>query len=463
MSSLTVRLDAGPAGDRETFLGVRLLIVAGWLQGVLPFLLLLRQRGGRGVTDVAVNQTLTGLAAASSQILSLGMLIGTVALVIHHARPRTRSRGAALLLVLAPWAVIILLTVHAGGQARYSMLLYAFTGLALWLIAPPIRVLTTLGWLTISTAALALVMGQWTPFGLVRSDAFGDKVFIGNALLAGPYSNSNVLGMVLALGLPAVFLVKSHISRSAGIGLILWALVWSASRTSIAAALVVVTLWLLCRLLPRRAGRLVAGMVIAAGVAVVMWLPFHATSITEYNYRGQIWLASRATWQQHRWIGAGPDYYRAVAQSSNDFGRVAFHGHNLAMHLLTVGGILLAATVGVTLAAVSRRALRLARNGVFFPALFVVAFVYVSALELPTDFRDPSPPGWVVWLSLALCLVSRESAEGQSIDGGGAHPPGGAGGPTPPLHIRQPRQPGTVHEPHRLSGPSPRTQVQAPP
>lgn len=400
-----------PQPPRERFLGVRLLILGSWLQAVFPSLLQLEQRGGRGVTDVAASQALTGLSALLSQFLSLALLIGTVGLVIHHAHSQTHAPARALLFMMAPWLVMMLLGVRAGSQPRFAMLLYPLTALALWLIAPPIRVLATLGLVTSCTAALALVMGGWTTLGLVRSEAFGDKEIFGGGLLAGPYNNSNGLGMVLALGLPAMFLVRSRGARAVGISLILPALVWTAARTSLAAAAVLLLLLLLFRVVSRPTQALVASVVLAVGLALVVWLPFHVNSITAYSFRGLIWLASRATWQKHPWLGAGPDYYRIAAQSANDFGRLAFHGHNLAMHMLTVGGLVLATTVGITLLAVSHQALRLLRTGVAFPVFFVVTYTYVSALDLATDFREPSPAGLAVWFSLALCLFARESVE----------------------------------------------------
>lgn len=385
----------------EHHVGPRLLIVTAWTFGVFPSLLQLRL-AGRTAADVSASIAQAGIAVEAIQLLTLALVMICAAIVLNNVWSKL---SGPIVLFLAPWALMMFLTLHTGGALQYSMLLFPLIGAAFWTARPPMRVLSTLGVLTIATAVIALGMGLWTSLGTVTSASYADKAIIGGPLLAGPFNHPNALGLMLVLGLPSIFLVERAGLRRLGLLLVLVALLWSASRTSVATAgLILVASAFLRR--PTRAKLAAARLGLVAGAVTVCWVPLHASTFSAYSFRGQIWLASRAAWHEHQWLGLGPDYYRTISHSDNALGTQAFHGHNLLIHLLTTGGLVAVVVVGVFLVFAARHALRAAADGQPIPLLTVFAFLSVSVLEVVTDFRSLSGSSVIASISLAAVFFS---------------------------------------------------------
>jgi hypothetical protein len=403
-------LDQRPAtgeqqSPRERYLGARLLLMLAWAYGVLPSLLQV-VRSARPAIDVSVTVTPVPIAARATQLLVLLMMTTSGAVILQNIRMRVSA--GALAMFLAPWALMMVLTLRANGEVKYSMLLFPLVAGAFWTARVPLRVLSTIGVLTVVTAVISLVMGKFTSLGVVRNASFADKALVGDGgLLAGPFTHPNALGLALVIGLPALFLVERTWVRRLGVLVILVALVWCGARTSLAAAILVLLVAVALRKPTIMRVRLVQ-LGLVAGAVAVCWVPLHAVSPSAYNNRGQVWLGSREVWRAHSWLGAGPDYYRSAGVYANELGRQAFHGHNLLIHLLTTGGVVAVAVVSVFLLETERRAIRLARGGETFPLLFLVAFAGASILEVVTDFRTPSGYGVVAWISMAAIFFARE-------------------------------------------------------
>lgn len=307
---------------------------------------------------------------------------------------------------LAPWAAVHLSAFLAGQPIKQSALLFPLAALAVWRIAPPLGHLKILGLLTVLTATVSLALGWLAPTkGNIPAPTTGDKSQF-NGLLAGVYNHPNTLGMALALGLPAVILFTHRKWRVLGIVIVSVAAALAASRT---AAFAIGAELVLMVLLSRTARyrRLLSGVAMMVMAVVVVRTPLIAGP-SDYTERGQIWLASREVWPDHLWTGMGPSFYRDVALFVNDFGRLAFHGHNIFVHMMTVAGIIGVMAIGLVLAASARVAFCFLDADQIAPAVYLVGFLGIGWLEVANDFRDLSTLGFAVWLPLAVFMFSRD-------------------------------------------------------
>jgi hypothetical protein len=288
------------------------------------------------------------------------------------------------------------------------LLAYPLIVIAVWQSAPPLRVFATLGWLTIITAAGSLVLGIRSPDLVTLSNAgFIEKVvFVDQAALAGPFSHPNTFGSVLALGLPSVLLISNRRVKVAGFALIAVAVGWSASRTSIGTVLALLALLMLTRAYATGSvRRFVTRSGVVASVAVLCWLPLTATDAS-FNYRGSVWAGSLVRWKADAWTGGGPNAFREQGRFSNYLGEYAFHGHNLLMDALVVGGLAYVVVLGAVVAGLASRAGKAWAAGALLPIAFTVAFLVNGMLEVSTNFWLPSPTGLVVWFSVCAVLFA---------------------------------------------------------
>jgi len=257
------------------------------------------------------------------------------------------------------------------------------------------------GQLTVTTAAVAVCLALLRPsIGLepyVPGLGGTDKTIIGSGdLLAGMFTHPNELGLVLALGAPAVLLLRSRAGRYAGLAIVLVAILWSASRTAMVAA--AVSLLVLRWATQPRRHRLFAA-VVALGAFLTVLTPLTTTDPYAYSKRGQIWTASLEHWQGMKWFGGGPDYYQRQLQAASDIGIYGAHGHNLFVNSLVVGGIIGLATMVLFLVvayAMSVRAMNPTASAYF------AALVFSSWLEVVFDFRNLGVYGYAVWIPLAM-------------------------------------------------------------
>src|SRR5207244_13030752 len=131
------------------------------------------------------------------------------------------------------------------------------------------------------------------------------KAIIGNGslLLAGPYSDANGFALTLALATPFAALIARPALRAASFLLIASALLWTAGRTSIIAAALGLTLWVLMRHRSAVAARAVGAGAALVGAVLVVCTPFlHQNDPTAFSHRGLVWSVSLSDWR-------GGDYW----------------------------------------------------------------------------------------------------------------------------------------------------------
>ena len=180
------------------------------------------------------------LSLMSSRALGLALLGLSLAIVVQRARDLPSNRGLALVLLLAPWVYMVTWNYYLGTRPRIETLLFPAVVLAVWALRPRLDRLALLGWLTGVTALIGVVLGAFLPSkGILTAAAGGfiapEKEILPWGILIGPFSDGNNFGQFLALGLPAVARVRNRLSRALLALLIVFAVVWTSSRSSLAA------------------------------------------------------------------------------------------------------------------------------------------------------------------------------------------------------------------------------------
>lgn len=390
---------------------VRTIIVLAWIACTAPSLIqnLTTPRRANAVADVAASTQLSSLVAYTS----VGMLVFYCIFRVITARTKADSRGLiGVIMVLALWALAMVSSLAAGASIPVNAAALPVVVFALWVLNAKIADLKPVAWLTGWTAIIALAMGVLMPRqGLLHGQSgqvsTADKAIIGETLLAGPFNHSNQLGVVLALGLPSIFLLAGRKQRLVIALLALAALAWSASRGSlIAVATFLVCVWWVSRFKSSPiARRLWTAFLAIPAAAMVAYLPLTTDSFAAYSERGQIWLGSLAAWKESPVLGHGYTWYSDIAKYVNDLIAVAFNGHNLFVHTLVTGGVVLLGVICVLVTRLVHVAAVESSNKHYYALAYTIAFLMIAILEVPTRFRDIDPQFWISVIPLSVIVM----------------------------------------------------------
>lgn len=405
--------------------GVRWIIIFAWAASTLPSLIqnLTTTRRANAVVDVAASTGLSTMAA----YLTAALLIALCLWQLLTAKVATDTLGLlGVGLLLAPWMIAMLSSAESGSNIPFNALALPAVAFALWRLNAKLQDLTAVAWLTGCTAAIALVMGLLAPTrGLLHGSSgyvsTADKAIIGDTLLAGPFNHSNQLGVILALGLPAILLLHRRSDRFWIFAVTVLALAWSASRGSLlAVGVFLVACWWVTRFKNASPRRFWSFVVVVPSLAAVAYVPLVTDDLSAFSDRGQIWAASMAAWAESPSSGNGYAWYSEIAKVANDLTAVAFNGHNLFVHALATGGVLL--LVALVLLCWRLVSVSIAEAGVgnIFPLAYTVCFGVLAILEVPTRFRDVDPQSWVAVLPVVIIAMWKRVAPPESTRRGGA-------------------------------------------
>jgi O-antigen ligase len=356
-------------------------------------------------------QTETSALASTLGTLLQYAVIGTVAvLAINAVRYLQPSWWFAVFLL--PWVTMSIATVYMEGRFSYTSIIYPLVGIVAGSLREPLVALRTVGTLTSSLALFSIGLGLLKPTaGLFPVSAQNDKSIIGDKLLVGPLYHPNTLGETLALGLPFVSLIRSTALRRMSYGLVGFALVWTASRTAIIAAVlgaVVVVAWMFVR--KYRQGSMfsplvllvIYGSAVFVGPAVVT---YGLGDVSSLSGRGQIWQGSLEQWAESPLIGKGVHVYAELAKMWNNVGFGAFHGHNMYVTFLITSGVLGAAALTIVYASILFQSWKLGRAAIIGPAAWTIIFIADGWMEVPSDLFTLGTLSWLAWLPLAVTLA----------------------------------------------------------
>jgi O-antigen ligase len=387
------------------------LIVLTWLAVVLPrFVQSLTAPKHQALINDAIPYSAS--TAFLSHLLTL-LVIGWCVLVVGlRSTDLPSDRRRVLVILLAPWIYLVTRDIYAGVHLHLQDLEYPAIVIAVWVLRPPIRKLALLGYLAALLALISVLMGVFLKSKGLYHASSGDLVSLDKkilpwGILVGPLTSENNLGQVLVLGLPLIGLARSRIVRVVVVLLTAYAIVWTASRSSIAALAVGGLIALMLQVPWRRARQVIAVVLLMAAGLVVIAIPVSTSDGTAFSNRGYIWIASLRTWSQHRTFGLGSQFYSSLAKYEEGLGGQAFHGHNTFVQMVVMGGavalILVAAMAVVSLGS----AVRWVGRGVNAPAVLLGTFFVSATLEWSFAFFDRDFLLAVTVLPMAIALFAQ--------------------------------------------------------
>ena len=394
------------------------LIVLTWLAVVLPrFVQSMTAPKHQALINDAIPYSAS--TAFLSHLLTVLVIGWCVVVVAMRAANLPTDRRRILVILLAPWIYLITRDLYAGVHLHLQDLEYPAIVIAVWVLRPPLRKLALLGYLAAVLALISVLMGVFLKAKGLYHASNGDLVPLDKkilpwGILVGPLTSENNLGQALVLGLPLIGFARSRIVRLVVILLTAYAIVWTASRSSIAALAVGGLIALALQVPGRRLRQVVAAVLVLATGLVMIAIPVSTSDGTAFTNRGYIWITSLRAWSQHRVFGLGTRYYSSLAKYEEGLGGQAFHGHNTFVQMVVVGGavglVLVAAMAVVSFGS----AVRWVGRGVNVPAVLLGTFFVSATLEWSFGFYDRDFLLAVTVLPMAMVLFApRPRDDGQ--------------------------------------------------
>lgn len=363
----------------------------------------------------------TGLASAAQRglfYLTIGLCLWIIALLWRRSPSR---RGLALIVFLLPWAYLVIRDRYAGQRPENIYELMPVLAVAIWMLRPRIARLQVLGYVVGVTVVAGLLVGIALPGHGIQRNAGGafvavDKQILPWGLLVGIFSDANSLGQFIALGLPAVMLIRARGWRIVIALCSLFALVWSASRSSMFAVALSIVVYLVVSRTRAHSRAFVAFLLVSVAFAVVCILPLITHDPAAFTNRGYIWQASHAAWAQDPLFGDGSGWFSIIGSSSASLGATVFHAHNQFLQLLVTGGVVLAVLVGVLIVAAMTGAAQLAVRGHLFGVSYLAALAGACVFEVSLVIVDNSLVFPVAVLPLLFILFTADLDEPAGVD-----------------------------------------------
>ena len=392
------------------------LVILVWARTVLPNVIT-----SFTVTKVATSANAASAAAGSALADTLDhrlrqlILALAIVIIIVSARGAVLRQPLALAVVILPWIYIVFRDEYNSYSTGLSnVMIYPLIAIAIWMLRPPMKSLQVLGYLTGALAIGSIAMGLFFPAaGILQSVDLGtatlNKQILGSGVLIGPFISENVLGQFLSLGAASIFLIERKWWRWTLFASVVYAVVWSSARGSIAALSAVVIVALLMRAVtpPLRSavGFLLGIAVLAVGVVI----PLVTTNPTAFTNRATIWQASLHSWSSNKLVGLGSNWFARQLASSQNIANTASQAHNEFIQMLATGGIVLVSLVALLCLVLLSSAAWTATLGEFFPIEFVVSYFAAFWFEQSLGFVDQPYlfPLTVVPLSFVLFAVPR--------------------------------------------------------
>jgi hypothetical protein len=326
---------------------------------------------------------------------------------------RSPRRLGLLVVLLAPWVVLVAHSLATGGPVGPGVLPYPALAIAFWALRPRLAAVEAIGHQVVAAAVVSMALAVAVPSAGLYVGGAGfesEKLVSGLGILAGFLPTGNTLGGYLAIGLPSVLTIRRGWVRWAGLAATVVALAWSSSRTAWAAAAVVVVGLVALRVARGRVRTVLAVAALGGLALVAVLLPFAVTGSKQFNHRGGYWMFLRGQWTQDPVLGHGLDYFERLAASPVNLGGYAYHAHNVAMQVLITGGLLLAVLVVLLLAVAGRRAVALTGQGVDWAVLVLASVALVATFEIPVSFADYVKVNLAAMLPLLVLVTAREPA-----------------------------------------------------
>ena len=376
---------------------VRVLIGLLFALTVVPGFLLKAAGGGR---QQLVDQQSSVPPIVSQVQLVLGILVVATCVVLALRRARqwpTNRGGLTLGVAISLWVYFVLVDMIHGYTPALLSFMFPAVVVAIWAAQPSLQSLTSVAYCGAFTALLSIAMGVFAPAAGLYANSDGnfvsaDKGVLPGQLLSGVFTSTNNLGQFLVLCLPAALLVRPRSYSIVLMAVFGVAIFWSGSRSSMAAAAVVLVFALMLR--KTAISRRLVGSLAFVSATVCVVVPFVASgAASALSGRGNLWRVSIAAWEGSPVIGLGSRWYLEIARMRSDFGSrsifLVFHAHNQILHILVTGGVLAVAVFGLFVYLIWRSIIStLSSRGIVVASAILVCFFVSGSLELNLGVVD---------------------------------------------------------------------------
>jgi len=368
-------------------------------------------QGGR-VSSILNSTGSVAMTAAGERVAEITRYVvpaGLLLITMRYIRG-THRRAGSLLIVYAALAALQLSTwEHTGeftSQGLGPVITIALAATAVWAVSPTWRDARAVGWAGAGVAAFSLGFATISSKGWWVAPNDESKAFIGDRVLAGPFSQMNPLGMSLAICLPFTLLIENKVLRVLAFTITAFALFLTASRTAVIAAAAAVILGLIFAVTKRSAKSrryvfLGAGVL---GIGITALVPYLTTDPTAFTNRGRIWLASTPFWKDNVWLGLGE--YSIDGDISRFLKYFAPHAHNLFIQTMTTGGLLLLGLLTLMFIIMFRSSYKILHKNSAL-ALGFITMLVLGIAEVPFRFEVFDSAAWATWAVLIICLIAR--------------------------------------------------------
>jgi len=399
----TENLSASPDTNRKRRrLQLYLILIAGLLYTSAPSAVALFRHGRSNAIEGSTGSVLVvGLAESIVTPLRYLFIFVCAVVLIWNVGRIFKKDARPLLPVAAGLLVFFALRYFQAGQILASLLILAAFAAAIWSIGLYLDDLFVLGVIGVLIAVLSLAMAIFTP--LAWQENVEKSLLDTSAVLAGPFSQMNVLGMTLVVLFPFTGLFRRRSMTILSGLLMLICVILSSSRSSEIAfltGLICAVLMLIFKAKSVRVALFTTMTVLT--LAVTIWLPFATTDPKIFTNRGAIWMGA-VRYFEDSWLLGHYDVFGFRGRLVNEIGSLVSHGHNLAVHYLAMSGIVgFFAILIITAPAIATAGKSLSLTAVPIIAVITLLSLGVSELPLRTDSFDG--PAWATWGTL-MCLA----------------------------------------------------------
>jgi O-antigen ligase len=295
------------------------------------------------VPDQSIEQALVSaespIAGLARWALSGALLAVASVIVLMRGHPN-RDVTALLILMLALNLPYVIGPEPPGPADLIKIVLANIVLLAIWNTGAPIAELKWIPILVSVVGAYSLIGGLLIPEYMMYNYP-SRKAIIGGWQLAGPFGQSNALGMYCGVAFFLIPLIAGNRWRVLCGAILLTTIVASATRTALTAVGVVMLWWLLCWLRSWISIRLAGSILASLTLATAMIVPFLNWSPDAFTGRAFIWAQGLRLWEHSPIVGMGFNWFLVYGQSAAELVVWAAPGtgHNILVDTLIKSGL----------------------------------------------------------------------------------------------------------------------------
>lgn len=370
--------------------------------------------GGRIIeADVNFNRVVTyeGMSASVNQIASPLLAIFLIAVVGYRSMRLKQFRISGLIYV----SIIMLSALLSFRVMPGAQLTLIFVALAAATLRGGNTAAVGAGYAVSMLTALSFIGAFVAP-----SDAYipcdARKCGVTGVLFSGIGDNQNSFGLLMALGVPFVYLGLRKWNRTLSAFTVLLALA-SGDRTAQIAALVTYLVLVACDARPAGLGRFprLPILISGTGISLMVILPLVGLKGESLTGRPYYWALALARFEDSGLRGYGTDGWRSLVGAGVIPLQAGYSTHNQFVEALFFGGLIGAVLFGVLVCCI-------VKNAVNLPLLSIAAIpvIVCGITERPWSLDRID---WMSWSFVALVLLahpiggSSDSVEDKSSGG----------------------------------------------